>query len=971
MKQIGLMSQENETYNGYNVFSHLSFISQSKYDSKITKEYDNNFYYPSSAGKGIDIYLIDVGLRTNHEDYDEYVGTEDERTVECDAIITNGKTEILEGENKKSCSTDTYYPRHGVMVSSLAGGKIFGVAKKANIHMIATGVNTDDDLLALNYILNNHKSRKTVVSISRGGGQYSISLEQKINELADKGIIIVVASGNNNRYICRETISLNPSVYAGFKNVIVVGAVDTYYSISNKGYSKADYSNYGECVDIHAPGRVTFPELDNTHNNNKGFQYDRDTGTSGSTPLVAGVIATIMSEHPNIEYSIESMRQTLIDMSIKDKIENLNYGTPNRLLNNGKHFVYSPQNIYVGCGPSAGNKKCSIGCCSGNGCCISSSNDNCTDICLIDSECQSEFGTCYSETFQYENDDNCHTPIKLYHNEEINVSYQEMVKNKNDTYSQQEYDCIVSDFDYINSSYIDAIMYCGKVTKGNIFTKDVYYYKDFTLFFDYYSIVMDNVYYINFKKVGSENLPNNINTETELRYILKRKIGFQSPSVTSEKLKFNNENLEDEMNYLYLSTEYSELIPFKPFIISPLSIDELNNKCIKNQCVPKIIELLEFNNYFSSNTTPNTTTPITTPITTTTTTTTTTTNTTSTSIKTYLKTSTTTSKTTTSSTTTLKPTPTVKTKIVYIQSLHNKGCVYAHKTETYKLRYSSTCKDDPSYLWEIPISGSGIWKNIGTNYYIAFNGNNIITTSDQSLAVSLGDINEAIINNSIWYDHSDYKNYCSTEDGGKLNLQKCDKNNKTQRWIAIDKDTIITTSLTRTSTPTSTSTSTSTPKQTYTAIKFKGALKYDDTLYLSVPKLDLIDSYNMSNTDKYYSWFVTSTTKSSYLYLSDGVSGKIGNPTNYCLDLSSRVNNNNDKYNYLQIVKCSKANHKFKFNGSYTNGSVDSISVYDKNDKAYSINNNKICLYYSMSPSVIKCNDTNKSSQTVWKISDI
>ena len=217
----------------------------------------------------------------------------------------------------------------------------------------------------------------------------------------------------------------------------------------------------------------------------------------------------------------------------------------------------------------------------------------------------------------------------------------------------------------------------------------------------------------------------------------------------------------------------------------------------------------------------------------------------------------------------------------------------------------------------------------------------------------MGSMNESSIANSIWVKGSNNKYLCSYADGDKLYLQECNKNDKKQRWTAI---TITTTTITTVN---------------YTAVKFKGTLPYDDTLFLSVPKLGLIDTYDMTITDPYYSWFVTSTTKPSYLYLSNGVSGNTGKPSNYCLDLSNRVNNNNDKYNYLRIVKCSDAKYKFKFNGSYSNGEINSIRVYDNNDKPYSINKNEMCLYYSMSPRVIKCNDVNKSKQIKWIVSGI
>jgi len=61
--------------------NYLSLLSQSPNIGE-ENELDKIFYYPSTAGKGIDIYLIDDGIIVDHEDYNT-----DDRTVSCDAII--------------------------------------------------------------------------------------------------------------------------------------------------------------------------------------------------------------------------------------------------------------------------------------------------------------------------------------------------------------------------------------------------------------------------------------------------------------------------------------------------------------------------------------------------------------------------------------------------------------------------------------------------------------------------------------------------------------------------------------------------------------------------------------------------------------------------------------------------------------------------------------------------------------------
>jgi len=405
--------QENET-NFSNHFSHLSLISQDKFiKNNTTFAYDNNYYYPSSAGKGIDIYIIDIGLSTGsdfgeeewkeHEDFSTY---NDERNVSCDVLISNG--EIKNVEDKKYCSIfddeeartkyDHFssYPDHGVMAASLVAGKIYGVAKKANIHMIATEFENDDELVALDYVKQVGIPYKSIITISRNGNcKYNQLIQDKIDELTNKGIIIIVSAGNENSNACKiyktedNTKILN--LYAGYKNVITVAATENiiYSDISN-GYKAASYSNYGSCIDLFAPGEAIFA--------NTNYRYDGYTnmhGTSCAVPVVAGVAATIMSEHPHIQYHYESMREELIERSLKGVISDLGSpDTPNRFINNGKRSIYEP----IRCDHPSGKYKCETGCCSTEGKCIEYSDipddEDVLDICFIDNGCDSKFGRC-------------------------------------------------------------------------------------------------------------------------------------------------------------------------------------------------------------------------------------------------------------------------------------------------------------------------------------------------------------------------------------------------------------------------------------------------------------------------------------------------------------------------------------------------------------------------------------------------
>ncbi|ORX75608.1 subtilisin-like protein [Anaeromyces robustus] len=396
-------------------FYQLSLISQ----GKVTQDeelYDNNYYYPSSAGKGIDIYLIDSGIKLEHDEFDTYGGT---REISCDGHFDLYSSQLKINNDKFDCMEHEQL-FHGQMVSSVAGGKVYGAAKKANLHMLYSENNSLADFLALDYVLNYGTPHKSIISISRSGRGYFKYSDDKIQELIKSGFIIFTSAGNDDENCCYSKSNDNFLFYAGIDNVITVGATgNEYHDGIYNAYSKAPYSNYGKCVDIYGPGGIISASI---------FCYDCYSfylGTSCSTPLVAGVAATIMSDHPEIKFTNESMKEYLINLSLKDIISDLNKSTPNRYLNNGKHKIYNPKSsneftttttkttktsttkttktsttktptsTNTGkCGSANGNLSCAPGyCCSKYGYC-----GNTEKHCLASQGCQSKYGECTNDT---------------------------------------------------------------------------------------------------------------------------------------------------------------------------------------------------------------------------------------------------------------------------------------------------------------------------------------------------------------------------------------------------------------------------------------------------------------------------------------------------------------------------------------------------------------------------------------------
>lgn len=212
---------------------------------------DGNYYTGEFTGKKIDVYVIDTGIKTN--DFFNFT---------CGFNFIDGKSD--------DCSTTNIHATH---VGSLISSKMFGVAPEVmliNLKVLndrGSGF-TSDVIKALDWVFVNGKT-PGVINMSIGGGKSEI-MNLKIKELNEKGFKIVVAAGNSNKDSCLFSPSSSPFA-------ITVGAVD-------KKNKKAKFSNYGSCVNIKAPGVSVIGAV------GKG-KYQKLSGTSMSSPLVAGAVA--------------------------------------------------------------------------------------------------------------------------------------------------------------------------------------------------------------------------------------------------------------------------------------------------------------------------------------------------------------------------------------------------------------------------------------------------------------------------------------------------------------------------------------------------------------------------------------------------------------------------------------------------------------------------------------------------------
>lgn len=153
--------------------------------------------------------------------------------------------------------------------------------------------------------------RKSVVNASFGGRRSNV-LDSAVERAVSKGIHFAIAAGNEHQDAC----NVSP---AGSPSGITVGA-------TKSNDARAEFSNFGACVDIFAPGYDIFA-ADYTC---PSCTIDK-SGTSMAAPHVAGVMALLLGEK---DYTPAELKQKLLSMATPDKVKDAGPKSPNLLLFN-------------------------------------------------------------------------------------------------------------------------------------------------------------------------------------------------------------------------------------------------------------------------------------------------------------------------------------------------------------------------------------------------------------------------------------------------------------------------------------------------------------------------------------------------------------------------------------------------------------------------------------------------------------
>jgi subtilisin family serine protease len=262
----------------------------------------NQKYSYDTGAAGVNVYVIDTGILTTHQDLG--------------GRAAHGRDTVDNDDDATDCHG------HGTHVAGTAAGTEHGVAKSANLVAVRVlncqGSGSWAGVIAgIDWVTANHV--KPAVANMSLGGDPSAAVDQAVQRSIAAGVTYSIAAGNGNFLgLPQNACNYSP---ARTPEAITVGA-------TQDNDRSASFSNYGKCLDIWAPGvKITSAWI--------GGDTATKTisGTSMAAPHVAGAAALQLAKNPGA--TPKQVRDALVNEATPDKVVIPGVGSPNKLLYTG------------------------------------------------------------------------------------------------------------------------------------------------------------------------------------------------------------------------------------------------------------------------------------------------------------------------------------------------------------------------------------------------------------------------------------------------------------------------------------------------------------------------------------------------------------------------------------------------------------------------------------------------------------
>lgn len=257
----------------------------------------NNSYVYTNTGLGVDVYVVDTGIRANHQQFLNAAGTA--------TRVVFGTDTVNDGQNGADCFD------HGTGVAGIIGGRINGTAKDVTLWNVrvfgcpglpanSPSYSVQNFIAGVDWITQHHATRPGIPAVANVCISYPLSsaANQAVKTSIASGITYVIAAGNHGVNAIDETPARVPEA-------LTIGATGAYgQNASDECLStvpnpvsdlRAGFSNYGKVIDLFAPGvLVVMPSASST------TATRTCNGTSFSAPYVTGVAALYLQSNPTV-----------------------------------------------------------------------------------------------------------------------------------------------------------------------------------------------------------------------------------------------------------------------------------------------------------------------------------------------------------------------------------------------------------------------------------------------------------------------------------------------------------------------------------------------------------------------------------------------------------------------------------------------------------------------------------------------
>jgi subtilisin family serine protease len=287
----------------------------------------------SNSKRIITVAVLDQGIYSNHPDLQDHLWTNsDELPGNGIDDDLNGYVDDFWGWNYVKNSNDVNPTGgHGTEVAGIIGAirdngiGISGVNQNVRLMPLVVldsrgGGDSNSLNRAIRYAVDNGAE---VINLSLSTAyltSYSSTYDDSIKYAYDHNVLVVVAGGNGDIPLGNGfNLDLSPQspVCNDGESNMVIGVGALTQDVKNR----PRWSNYGQCVDVWAPGEniITTSDPNFTHSSlsidGSGY-YTKVDGTSFAAPIVTGVVSLLKATYPEI--TSQEVISLLIDNTTND-----------------------------------------------------------------------------------------------------------------------------------------------------------------------------------------------------------------------------------------------------------------------------------------------------------------------------------------------------------------------------------------------------------------------------------------------------------------------------------------------------------------------------------------------------------------------------------------------------------------------------------------------------------------------------